>query len=162
MDRPDIAYAAKELCRDFAGPTQDSYLKLKRVVRYLAGRPRLVWKFDYQNTTQIIDVYVDTDFAGCFKTRRSTSGGAAARGGHLLKTWSTTQTTVALSSAEAELTGLVKGASQAIGSRSVACDLGMQWEICLHSDATAAIGICKRKKPGQSSPPCHCRPVDTG
>ena len=153
MDRPDIAYAAKELCKDFAQPTQDSYLKLKRVVRYLAGKQRLVWRFDYQVTTSVLDVSVDTDFAGCFKTRRSTSGGAAVRGSHLLKAWSTTQTTVALSSAEAELTGLVKGASQAIGLRSVAADLGMVWEICLHSDATAAIGICRRKGLGKARHP---------
>ena len=33
------------------------------------------------------------------------------RGSHVLKTWSTTQATVALSSAEAELIALVKGAA---------------------------------------------------
>ena len=38
-DRPDIAYAAKELCRDFASPTQKSIEKLKRCVRYLCHTP---------------------------------------------------------------------------------------------------------------------------
>ena len=129
QDRPDIAFAAKELCREFAKPSKSSYLKLKRLARYLLGKPRLIWKYDYQDSTTQLRVFVDTDFAGCHKTRRSTSGGCGLIGSHLIKAWSTTQTTIALSSGEAELTGIVKGAAQAMGLRSVAQDLGMQWEI---------------------------------
>ena len=40
QDRPDIALSTKELCRKFAVPNQASFLKLKRVVRYLIGLPR--------------------------------------------------------------------------------------------------------------------------
>ena len=65
LDRPDIAFAAKELCREFASPTRQSYAKLKRLVRYLKGRPRLVWNFFHQDSTNVLDVSVDTDFAGC-------------------------------------------------------------------------------------------------
>ena len=70
-------------------------------------------------------------------------------GRHFIKTWSATQTTVALSSGEAELSGLVKGASQALGLQSVVSDLGFNWSIVLHSDATAAIGICRRRGLGK-------------
>ena len=42
QDRPDIAFGTKELCREFAIPNASSYHKLKRVVRYLVGLPRLV------------------------------------------------------------------------------------------------------------------------
>ena len=45
QDRPDIAFASKELCRDFAVPSKSSMIKLKRVARYLAKFPRLVYKF---------------------------------------------------------------------------------------------------------------------
>ena len=149
QDRPDLAFAAKELCREFANPSRQSYGKLKRVARYLLGKPRLVWRFDFQDPVSELQVMVDTDFAGCQKTRRSTSGGCAQIGGHLIKAWSTTQTTIALSSGEAELTGIVKGAAQAIGLRSVAADLGMKWSLHLRTDATAAIGICRRKGLGK-------------
>ena len=71
------------------------------------------------------------------------------RGGHLIKAWSTTQTTIALSRAEAELSGIVKGAAQAIGLRSVAADLGQTYELELKTDATAAIGICRRRGLGK-------------
>ena len=149
LDRPDIAFAAKELCREFAQPTKSSYARLKRLARYLKGKPRLVWKFPYQDETSELTVFVDTDFAGCMKTRRSTSGGAALRGTHLIKAWSTTQTTVALSSGEAELSGIVKGSTQAIGLRSVAADLGTSYDLHLYTDATAAIGICRRRGLGK-------------
>ena len=97
LDRPEIGYATKELCRYFATPTKTGVEQLKRLVRYLAGAPRLVWKFDFQEDSNELVTYVDTDFGGCHVTRRSTSGGAATRGAHLVKHWSTTQITVALS-----------------------------------------------------------------
>ena len=98
MDRPECAYATKELCRFFATPTKTGVEQLKRLIRYLASAPRLVWHFGTHTSAEPSDlnVFVDTDFAGCQVTRRSTSGGAACRGNHLIKHWSTTQATVAL------------------------------------------------------------------
>ena len=87
---------------------------------------------------------VDTDFAGCRATRRSTSGGVLMRSGHCMKHWSTTQTTVTLSSGEAELTGICKGAANAIGLCSVARDRGIKMKIVLKTDATAALGMSRR------------------
>ena len=69
--------------------------------------------------------------------------------GHLMKTWSSTQPTIALSSGEAELSGIVKGATHSLGFQSVAKDLGFQLHINLWSDATAAIGICRRRGLGK-------------
>ena len=43
MDRPDIQYAAKEICRWMAAPTEAS-VALKRLGRYLQGSPRLIFK----------------------------------------------------------------------------------------------------------------------
>ena len=63
--------------------------------------------------------------------------------------WSQTQSTLALSSGEAELTGICKAASICIGLQSVAKDLGFEWSLKIHSDATAAIGICNRKGLGR-------------
>ena len=65
-------------------------------------------------------------------------------GTHLIKHWSSTQTTLALSSGEAELGGLCKGASMALGLRSVADDLGITYDLTLQADATAAIGMARR------------------
>ena len=141
LDRPDIAYATKELCRCFATPSVEAFNALKHLGRYLLGAPRLVWKFFHQKPCSSLRVMVDTDFAGCLSTRRSTSGGVALRGTHLIKHWSATQTYVTLSSAEAELNGICRGASTALGLPTIAQDLGLRWDSTLFTDASAAIGV---------------------
>jgi hypothetical protein len=74
-DRVDIQYAVKEVCRGMAKPTVGHKRKLKRLVRYLRGRKRVVWKFQWQGRPDTVEVFTDSDWAGCGKTRKSTSGG---------------------------------------------------------------------------------------
>ena len=76
-----------------------------RIGRYLKGQPRLVWRYLLQAMPCTIDVYVDSNWAGCRRTRKSTSGGIAMLGTHVLKSWSKTQAVIAKSSGEAELFG---------------------------------------------------------
>eukprot|EP00969_Alexandrium_andersonii_P160859 7108674-Alexandrium_andersonii.AAC.1 len=82
-------------------------------------------------------------------TRRSTSGGAAVWGSRAIKHWSTTQKTIALSSGEAELAGIVKGAAEGMGLVSVAQDLGIGAKLQVRADSSAAIGICRRSGIGR-------------
>jgi hypothetical protein len=124
---------------------------LKRIGRYLLGRPRVTINFDSQFKA-FIEVWTDTDYAGCQRTRRSTSGGVLRIGKHMIKSWSTTQATIALSSGEAEYYGMVKGAAQAIGARGMCDDLGLNMGvklINLYTDASAAKGIANRKGVGK-------------
>ena len=93
---------------------------LKRLSRYLAGTPRAVYTYPWQTEPSQIDGFVDSDWAGCSGSRRSTSGGAMLWARHVLKSYSTTQATIALSSAEAELYALVKGAAQMLGMIALA------------------------------------------
>ena len=65
-------------------------------------------------------------------------------GQHLIKAWSRTLSTLALSTGEAELGALAKGAAESEGIVSILHDFGMQASICISSDASAAIGITKR------------------
>ena len=95
------------------------------------------------------DVYVDTDFAGCASTRRSTSGGCIMIGSCTIKHWSKTQATISLSSGEAELHGIAMGCSQSLGIQSLMRDLGWNLKLRVFSDATAAIGIARRKGLGR-------------
>ena len=71
------------------------------------------------------------------------------RGSHPVKHWSTTQTTIALSSGEAELGGICRGASIALGLQSLARDLGIDLKVQIFTDATAAIGICRSRGLGK-------------
>ena len=131
-----------------SAPDQASQQALQRLTRYLQGSPRLVYSYAWQPESDL-DVFVDTDFAGCMATRRSTSGGVALRGTHLIKHWSSTQRAVTLSSAEAELYGLVKGTTEALGIQSWGLDFGLCMKVRMHADSAAAIGICRRSGIGR-------------
>lgn len=149
QDRPDVAFCAKELCREFSAPTMNSYTRLVRAVKYLLGCPRIVFHFDFQDLPNDMNTFCDTNFAGCAATRRSTSGGVIFLGGHVVKHWSTTQTTVSLSSGEAELHGVAKGGANSIGLQALAQDLGISLGIRLHTDSSAAVGMVRRRGLGK-------------
>ena len=114
---------------------------LRRLCQYLLAAPRKVYHFEWQRRGTAVRVYADTDFAGCPLSRRSTSGGCAMRGSHLLKHWSTTQKAITLSSGEAELGGVVKAAGEGLGLQSLLRDLGEDTTLELCADSAAAIGI---------------------
>ena len=72
-------------------------------------------------------------------------------GGHCLKTWSSTQAPIALSSAEAEYYAMVEATTRATGVRTMLTELGV---LCvgpteLHSDSSAARGFASRKGVGK-------------
>ena len=66
-------------------------------------------------------------------------------GSHLFKTWTSTQTVVALSSGEAEYYGVVKGMCEAFGIKGMAKDMGFDFSITLSTDSSAVKGIATRK-----------------
>ena len=129
---------------DGSGAVETSYSLFGR-----SEKTCLAFWFDTDVDSDALTVFVDTDFAGCHVTRRSTSGGVACRGKHLVKHWAHTQSTVALSSAEAELTGISKGAAQGLGIQSIGSDLGIKLNLKVMSDASAAIGISRRRGLGK-------------
>ena len=147
-DRPDVQYASKEICRWMSTPTDVGLAALKRLVRFLLGRKRLVFKYPWQRAG-MLECYSDTDWAGCPKTRKSTSGGCLMLGGHLLKSWSSTQPSISLSSGEAEYYGVVKAAGIAIGHQSLMEDMGIKVGVRVWTDSSAAMGICGRSGLGK-------------
>ena len=146
QDRADVQFSTKELCRLMAKPRGSSWLKLKRLARYLLDHPRLIWRFEQHgdDDTDKIDAYSDSDWAGCRTTRKSTSGGILVVAGGAVKSWSSTQKTIARSSGEAEYYGLVKTCAEALGFQAVSRYFGWEMEIRVWVDSTAAKGIACR------------------
>ena len=70
-------------------------------------------------------------------------------GSHTAKTWSTTQSSIALSSGEAEFNGVVRGAGIGLGYQSLLRDLGQDLPLRVWTDSTASIGICSRQGLGK-------------
>ena len=148
-DRPDLMYAVKELARKMATPSVIDAERVRRLVRYLKGRPRAVAWYRYQDMPRHVDGYTDSDWAGCRVTRRSTSGGCIMYGSHYLKGWSRTQSVRALSSAEAELYGIVKTSAEIMGIASIFKDFGTEVAGHVLCDASAALGVVRRKGIGK-------------
>jgi hypothetical protein len=148
-DRPDMQYATKECARSMSAPTEGSWTKLKRLVRYLVGVPRLVTKYKWQDATSKLTIFSDANWAGDRQTRKSTSGGAVMIGDHWIKSWSKSQSTIALSSAESELYACIKASSEGLGIISMMMDFGFTMKGEIRSDASAALGIIGRNGLGK-------------
>ena len=131
-------------------PMVSNWAALKRLGRYLVDRTRMTIMFGYQDNVSAMTIWTDTDFAGCAKTRKSTSGGVAMFGSHMVKSWCSTQAIVALSSGEAEYYGIVKGASIGLGLKSMLGDFGVNVAVKVNADASAAKGIANRKGLGKA------------
>ena len=121
---------------------------LKRLARYLRARPRMVFEFEFQ-AADGFECYTGTDWAGCTRTRKSTSGGCLMLGRHLIKAWSATQASIALSSGEAEYYGVVHGTGIALGMQALYGDIGLSLPIRVWTDSSAAIGIGGRQGLGK-------------
>ena len=105
--------------------------------------------FAFQDTPSDLHVWTDTDHAGCRESRKSTRGGVIMFGSHCLKSWSSTQSVIAISFGEAEFYGIVKGGSQGLGAKGIIGDLGVMFGLVIHTAASAARGIALRKGLGK-------------
>ena len=135
--------------RRLSAPTKGDEVALKKLGRYLLGCPRVVSLFRYGERSCSLVVEGDSDHAGCVRTRKSTSGGVIRWGSHVLKWWSKTQPTIALSSGEAELAAIVRSTSEGLGMIAVMREYGIECDLVVESDAVAAIGIVKRQGLGR-------------
>ena len=70
-------------------------------------------------------------------------------GTHYIKSWSSTQKTIALSSGEAELTAVVKCSCETIGILQLSADWWMELEGEVLVDSSAALGVVGRKGAGK-------------
>ena len=129
--RPDMAVATKERARALASPTNGDMTALQHLVRYyrttsdleLRIQPRIQPKTrtrapEGEPELLFVEVYSDSDWAGCHDTRRSTSGGIIYFQSAVLSFWSRTQTTIALSSCEAELYAINMATIEALNVKS--------------------------------------------
>ena len=135
-----------------AKPVAGDWQKLSRLGRYLRSAPRCVLEYRWQVGGDAAVGYSDSDWAGDRKTGKSTSGGIIMMGSHLIKSWSRTQDSITLSSADAELVALSKLAMEILGVRSMCQEWHLvQKEVAstLFADASAALCIAKRQGAGK-------------
>jgi hypothetical protein len=93
-------------------------------------------------------VYADANWASG-PSRRSTSGGVLFYKNTLIMSWSRTQPTVTLSTAEAELTAMGVAVQEGQFLQHLLDELGHQAPLRLHSDSSAARAIVARRGVGR-------------
>ena len=149
--RPDTSYATKELARSLQQPTTADQQKLKHLLRYIKGTKH--YKQIIRPTVKIpprsipdLNVYVDSDWAGCPTTRKSTTGFVITFLGATINYGSRTQATIALSSAEAELYAINTGATEALHIRNLLIELlnVNKVNIKIHTDSSSGKSMATR------------------
>ena len=149
QDRPDLSVASRIMSQYMSQPREGDEVLLKRAIRYLKKYPTCDNLLEWQNRPKFMTVNIDSDWAGDRVTRKSTSGGTVRHGKHLLMHWSKLQSTIALSSGEAELNAAVKGTSEIIGFKEMLEDLGIDIMIEIETDASVCKSILLRHGSGK-------------
>ncbi len=110
--RPDIAYAVGSVAKYTSNPTQRHWIAVKRILRYLKGTAEFGLQYLASNTEDLHG-YSDSDWGGDLDDRKSTSGYLFKFGGAPISWRSKKQSTVALSTAEAEYIALSSATQEA-------------------------------------------------
>ena len=135
--RPDPAYTISFLVQFSSCPTEEHITAAKHVFRYVNGTQNLCLFYPY-TTTNPINVYVDTDFAGCHDTRRSTSGYIVLFNNCCISWLSKKQVSVAKSTTEAEFVAMLYGTRHIQWLLTGLADLRLHLPIAMHADNTGA------------------------
>ena len=154
-DRADIGNTVKNLARRMQQPRVFDQMKLKRLARYLKGKPRVVLRYRPQRAPTILrlevpkpkelEMYVDSDNAGDKESRRSTVGQVAFLGEHAVKHLCKLLQVIGLSSGENEYYAISAGACTGLGLQSLLADWGIIVDLKVCSDASAARAFASRR-----------------
>ena len=106
----------------------------------------MVTEFPLQEFVNGINVFTDTDHAGCLLTRKSTTGFTVLLGKHTLRHGSKLQSTISLSSGESKFYGVVKGSAAGLGIKALLEDWGISstQKVAVNTDSAAAKGMSDR------------------
>ena len=116
---------------------------LKRILKYVKGTQKLGLWYGRQSELSLVG-YTDADFAGNRIDRKSTSGICQFLGGSLVSWASRKQTSVALSTAEAEYIAAGSCCTQLLWMKYTLEDYGLTFsKIPIMCDNTSAIMISK-------------------
>jgi hypothetical protein len=142
----DLAFITTWLARFMSNPRWWHWQALKRLLRYLRGTSTLALEFKRNSSNTNVELigFADADWAGDRTTRKSTTGYCFTLCGSLISWKTSTQKSVALSTAEAELYALAKTSCHAVWLQRLAANLGFNIRpIKIHEDNQATIAIVK-------------------
>ena len=152
--RPDLGYAISQLTRWSSSPRPSHVTALKGVLAYIGSTVDMLWRSrsggDGAAAATTVQVWSDSDFAACIETRRSIGGYAGQLQGGIraFVSWSSKQqSTVALSTLDAEYIQQSEGAREAKWLRGLMGEFSMLQEepTPLRVDNAGAMALAQRK-----------------
>jgi Reverse transcriptase (RNA-dependent DNA polymerase) len=150
--RPDIAFTVNRLAAYTANPSIQHHTALKRILRYLAGTRNLGIVYSnnpyiQRESLNIFYGFADAAFAN-HNDHRSTSGYVFLAAGGAITWKSKKQTTIALSSTQAEYVALSEAGREACWLQNLFKELGYPQEkpILIKGDNDGSISMAKNQQ----------------
>lgn len=147
--RPDIAASISILAQKTSRPTENDWIELKRVVRYLKGTADHKLKLIEPENQMELEGYADANWAESQVDRKSNSGYIFFVYGAAISWSCRKQKCVALSSTEAEYIALCDATQELIWLRSLLKDFGIQ-QVCsttIYEDNQSCLKLAESDKP---------------
>ena len=145
--RPDIAVSMSVVSKYLTRPEKIHWEFVLRILRYLKGTLSLGIKYSpstFKNDTKIV-AWTDADYASCLETGKSNTGFGVKLCNGLVSWYSKKQTTVALSTAEAEYISACSCAKEIAWFRQLLSDMGYNQSAptVIHEDNQSCIQMAK-------------------
>ncbi|KAI3762543.1 hypothetical protein L1987_52974 [Smallanthus sonchifolius] len=139
--RPDIMFVVCLCSRFQSQPKESHMIAVKRIFRYLKGKPRLGLWYSKQQSFDF-KAYTDSDYGGCNLDRKSTSGGCQFLGDRLVSWQCKKQSMVTVLTCEAEYIAAVSGCSYILWIQQQLRDYGLNFTetpLFINNNATMSI-----------------------
>jgi len=111
--RPDGTYAVNALARHASNPSNEHFVALKRIVRWLKGTRDLTLKYSASGSREIV-IACDATWGDCSLTRKSVGGWVAHYGGGAISWRSWRMKSIKTSSMFAELEPVMDSGKEAV------------------------------------------------
>ncbi|GKD69778.1 putative ribonuclease H-like domain-containing protein [Tanacetum coccineum] len=151
--RPDIMFVVCACARFQVTPKTSHLLAIKRIFRYLKGKPTLGLWYSRDSPFELV-AYTDSDYAGATQDRKSTTRGCQFLGNRLISWQCKKQTVVATSTTKAKYVAAASCCRQVLWIQNQLLDYGynfMNTVINIDNNST----ICIIENPVQHSKTKH-------
>nr|KAJ0228423.1 hypothetical protein LSAT_V11C100038800 [Lactuca sativa] len=139
--RPDIMFGTILCARFQANPKESHLMAVKRIFRYLKGTQNLALWYPRDSAFELFG-YTDSDYARCYLDKKSMSGGCHFLGNHLISWSRKKQTSIAISTAEAEYVAAGRCCAQLLWIQNQLLDYGIKFsKTPIYCDNTSSIQI---------------------
>ncbi|MCO5552214.1 hypothetical protein L7F22_005726 [Adiantum nelumboides] len=143
--RPDIQFAVSQVGRFIHSPGFKHWQAVKRIC-YLSGTLHLGLFYPRgRSAPPDLHAFSDSDWAGCFDTRVSTSGFCFMLGSSCISWLSKKEPTVATSSCEAEYRAVFTATIECVWLRRLMADLGVEQNTTntVYTDSQSALAVAR-------------------